>query len=251
MSFEKPQKGNPHGLTVMQHTFPRTSITRFAESDGRVSVLHIPTKKQLSLRPVDQLFCAKRVWDQSAEEGFMKKIEDAFQSLADAIVDGRVKRIGMFEESIVNDFFALWNIRAHKKLHPIADQALNGIVALERDLTKDQQEILEKGHVLFIRPDLKMPGRQIAGIKIRMNLDMLRKQLVGAQWGILTACEGEFLVPDISSGIRIVPITPKICLFSKSGNRVISCSEVTEINRAAVASSVEYFFARDFAKCPL
>lgn len=251
MAFDKPQKGNPHGLTVIQHTFPRASIARFADDDGCVSVSHIPTTKQFRLPPGDQLFCARRTWDQRAEEGFMKKIEDAFQSLVEAVVDGRVTHIGMFEKPIVNDFFALWNIRAHRKAQPIADQPINGIVALERDLTKDQQELLEKHHISFIRPDLKIPGRQLAGVNIQMNLDMVRRQLADAQWGILKAGEGEFLVPDNFSNARIVPVTPTICLFSQSDNDVISRAEVAEINRHAITSSVEYFFARDISKCPL
>lgn len=251
MAFEKPQKGNPHGLTVMQHTFPRASIARFIDGDGRVAVSYIPGKKQLRLTCDDQLFCAKRTWDQRAEQGFMKKIEDAFQSLAEGIIDGRVMRIGFFEKPIVNDFFALWNIRAHRKSQPIADQPINGIVALERNLTKDQQELLEKHHISFIRPDLKIPGRQLAGINIQMNLDMVRQQLADAQWGILKAAEGEFIVPDNFSNARVVPLTPTMCLFSQSDNEVISSAEVAEINRHAIASGVEYLFARDLSKCPL
>lgn len=251
MTFEKPQKGNPHGLTVMQHAFPRASIARFADADGRVAVSYIPAKKQLRLAPEDQLFCAKRAWDQRAEQGFMKSIEDAFQSLAEAILDGRVTQIGHFEKPVVNDFFALWNIRAHRRSQPIADQPINGIVALERELTKDQQELLEKHHIGFIRPDLMIPGRQLAGINIQMNLDMVRGQLADAQWGILRASEGEFIVPDNFSNARIVPVTPTTCLFSQSNNDVVSRAEVAEINRLAVSSSTDYFFAKDLGACPL
>lgn len=251
MAFEKPQKGNPHGLTVMQHAFPRASIARFVDVDSRVAVLYIPAKKELRLNPSDQLFCAKRIWDHRAEEGYMKKIEDAFQSLAEAMIDGRVTNIGFFEKPIVNDFFALWNIRAHRKSQPISDQPINGIVALERNLTKDQQELLERNHISFIRPDLKIPGRHLAGINIQMNLNTVRRQLDDAQWGILKACEGEFIVPDNFSNARVVPVTPTMCLFSQSHNDVISLAEVGKINRYAIASSTEYFFARDFTKCPL
>ena len=35
---KKPQKGNPHELTVKQHCFPRRSIERFANKDGIVNV---------------------------------------------------------------------------------------------------------------------------------------------------------------------------------------------------------------------
>lgn len=62
--------------------------------------------------------------------------------------------------------------------------------------------------------------------------------------------KGEFLVPDNFSNARIVPISPTICLFSQSENAVISEKEVAELNRLAIESSNEYFFARDLSKCP-
>lgn len=251
MKYEKPQKGNPHQITVMQHTFPRASIARFADNSGRVKVSHMPTQKTLSLAPNDSLFCAKRVWDQRAEEGYMKNIEDNFQALASAIVERKVRNIGIIENIIVSEFFALWNIRVHIKSNPISDQKINGIIELKHELTKDQQEILERKHVGFVRPDLTIPGRQLADLNIQMNLDKVRQQLADAKWGILKASEGEFIAPDNFSNARVVPISPSVCLFSQSESDVISKSEVSEINRLAISSSIDYFFARDFSKCPI
>jgi hypothetical protein len=36
--YGKPQKGNPHQLTLNQHTFPSKNIERFVDSDGRVHI---------------------------------------------------------------------------------------------------------------------------------------------------------------------------------------------------------------------
>ncbi|BEU95547.1 DUF4238 domain-containing protein (plasmid) [Acidovorax sp. DW039] len=251
MTFEETQKGNPHRLVVKQHTFPRASIARFVGRDGRVCVSYTSSKKQFRLKPEDELFCAMRAWDERAEQGYMREIEDAFQSLAEAIIDGRVKHVGFFEKPIVNDFFALWNIRAHRKSQPIADQPIKGNITPERNLTKDQQELLEKHHIAFIRPDLTIPGRNLAGANIQTNLAIVRDQLTDARWGILKAGEGEFIVPDNFSNVRIVPLTPTICLVSQSDNDILSLDEVAEINRYAIASRKKYVFARDFSKCPL
>lgn len=250
MSYEKPQKGNPHGLTVNQHTFPYASIARYANTDGCVSFSSVRIAKCLKLRPDDRLFCAKRTWDQRAEEGYMKEIEDNFQSLAEAILDGRVAKIGFFEKPVVNYFFALWNIRTHRKHQPIQDVKLRG-ERPERCLTKNEQELLEKHHIGFVRPDMTVPGRQMAGINIQMNLDIAHEQLNDARWGILRSIDGEFIVPDNFSSVRIVPISPTVCLYSHSTNDVISREKVAEINRHAVVSSVEYVFATDFSACPL
>lgn len=251
MRYEKPQKGNPHNLTINQHTFPKASIMRFAANDGTVSVFYIPGGKYLQLSPDDHLFCVKRTWDQRAEKGYMKDIEDKFQNLAEGIINQTVSGIGLTEKEIVDDFFALWNIRAHWKFLRIPDLKLNGIVGLKCNFTKDEQELLEKRHITFVKPELTFPGRQITGIKIQRNIDLARRQLADSRWGILRAADGEFIVPDYFSNARIIPLTPTLCLFSRSEGDVISGSEVLEINRLACDSSREYYFARDISKCPL
>ena len=81
MKYEKTQKGNPHKLTVKEHTFPARSISRFTKDNGKVSVSLISKDKVLERKPCDQLFCAKRAWDQNVESEFMKSIEYKYQSL--------------------------------------------------------------------------------------------------------------------------------------------------------------------------
>src|ERR1700730_5065135 len=84
--FEKPQKGNPHELPVMQHVWPLESIARFADGNGVVCIFDKARNKLRQAKPDDDVFCAKRVWDRRAECGYMKGIEDAFQELASEIM---------------------------------------------------------------------------------------------------------------------------------------------------------------------
>jgi hypothetical protein len=112
MTFEPPQKGNPHQLTVNQHTFPSASIARFANEKGAVQVLRKASVTHFHAKPADRIFCAQRVWDQQAEGGFMKGIEDAFQELASAILDDPAFRLGSQHFAVINEFYCLWNIRA-------------------------------------------------------------------------------------------------------------------------------------------
>lgn len=249
MTFEKPQKSNPHALTVNQHCFPLRSISRFTDIDRRIAVDLIQHNKVVRLAPDNNIFCAKRVWDQRAESGYMKDIEDKYQNLADSIIAGSTKTIDFFLTPIVNDMFALWNIRTLRRQNPIEDQKINAL-GMETELTKDEQEIFEKNRIGFARPDLTIPGRQLSGIHIQTNLIRVRKQLKDAEWGILVAGQGEFIVPDIFSNARVLPVSPTICLYSPSENDIIDVNEVRGINRLAIASSKEYFFARDFAVCP-
>ena len=251
MNYEKTQKGNPHSLTINQHIFPVKSIERFADHTGMVDVYLKNNNKRIKIRPDDNLFCARRIWDQRAEYGFMKEIEDKFQTLADRIINGETTEIDNADKKIVNDFFGLWNIRAHNKNLPMDNQKIKGVIGLSAHHSIDEQEYLEKHGITAIRPDLTLPGRNLSGLAIQQNLFLVRKQLEDAKWGVLTAREGEFIVPDNFSNARIVPLTPHMCLFSQSENDSIYIDEVRASNRLAVESSKEYYFAKDISKCPL
>ncbi|MEB3190640.1 MAG: DUF4238 domain-containing protein [Snowella sp.] len=251
MSFEKTQKRNPHSLTVNQHTFSNASIKRFANSNGKVCVFHKPTGRLIpEMAPTNSLFCAKRQWDQASEDT-TKKIEDAFQSLADQIVSTKISSIGPVEKKIVNDFYSLWNIRVHIKNNPIPEQKLDGIIRLPVNLTKDEQEFLEKEHITPIRQDCTISGRHFAGSLIQKFLYEDRERLKDNEWGIIKAKIGEFLVPDQSFCKIFLPLSPTLCLLSQSANTIIDEEKVAQINRYVFDQSIEYFFAHDFENCPI
>ena len=249
MKHEKPQKGNPYQLTICQHTFPAASIARFSGIDGRVEVYLVEQKKMVRLKPDDQLFCAKRGWDQRAESGFMKEIEDKYQSLAEVVALDNKRNLNAEEQQIVTDMFAIWNIREHRKANSISDQKIECIIDVTRHYTKDEQEILEKNHIGTIRPDLSMAGRHLAGLNIQQNLFKVREQMSNAQWGVLKALEGQFVVPDNFSNVRILPLTPTLCFFSQGQDNEIDKDEVVKVNKLAVESSRIFYFAKDLKEC--
>ena len=251
MSYEKTQNGNPHSLTIKQHILPAASIKRYGRSDGRVEVYLKPEKKCVLRKPTSPIFCAKRVWDQLAESGFMKAIEDKFQSLAEEIIKGNVISIASNQKMIVDDFFALWHIRVLINSQPIQDQRLQGILGGSQNFTKDEEERMEKIGVVFIRSDGTILGRQLAGGGIQINIFKWRKQLTDTKWGILRVSKGEFIIPDDPGGYgRIVPLSPTLCLFSPSEDSVITDTEATGLNRLAVESSKNYYFGRNLSLYP-
>lgn len=249
MKYEKTQKGNPHQLTVCQHTFPAASIGRFANTDGCVEVYLVKQKKVVRLKPDDQLFCAKRVWDQRVESGFMKEIEDKYQLLAEEVVEGK-RNLNKEEQQIVTDMFAIWNIREHRKAHPIPEQKIEGIIDVARHYTKNEMELLEKNHIASIRPDFSIAGRHLAGPSIQLNLFQVRKQMSDAQWGVLKAREEKFIAPDNFSNARILPLTPELCFFSQSHDDEIGKDEVIKINNLAIKTSRAFYFSRKLDECP-
>jgi len=249
MKFEKTQRGNPHKLTIKQHIFPTRSIERFVSDDGVVKVYVKAADKIISARPDDQVFCAKRVWGHGTEVGYMKTVEDKFQALADSIIDEKIGYIGLREKEVVNEFFGLWNLRSYYDANPIGDQKLQGIPG--DSLSIDDQEILEKNNIGFIKSDASILSRQMTGDQIIRNMISVRRQLSDAQWGILRSTQGEFIVPDNFSNARVVPLTPTMCLFSESDNAILNLAEIRGINRLATKTSRKYFFAKDFSKCPI
>jgi hypothetical protein len=250
MNYEKPQKGNPHQLTVNQHCFPSSCIERFANADGKVQLVQLPANEKILAKPDAKIFCAKRAWDQHAEHVFMKEIEDKYKSLAKEIIQNNTLVLDVNRQKVITDMFALWNIRYHWKGQPIPDQKIEGALGVAAEYTKDQQELLEKNGITAIRPDLTIPGRNLTGISIQRNVYAVREQMSDAHWGILKSRSGQFLVPDQSSNSRTLPLTPYLCLFSQSENEEINDTEVAKINLLSIASAREYYFANDISLCP-
>jgi len=255
VTYEPTQKGNPHDLTIHQHTFPKSSISRFCDGKGNVSVYKLAQRKIFNLKPKDIMFCARRTWDHKSEIGYIKAIEDSFQSLAKKIISGSITKLGLLETIAINRFYCLWNIRTHHKHNRIEDQVIAGknIIGLARDFTKDEIEKLEKEGIFSIRPDLTVPARFLTGVQIARNIELASDSMGDARWGIVRAAHGEFIVPDNFNNQRIVPLSPKACLFSHSeqDNVVLDLKQVAEINRFAIETSHEYFFARNLTKCPI
>jgi hypothetical protein len=257
MTLELPQKDNRHKLTVNQHTFPIASIVRFANEKGAVQVLRKSSVKHFHAKPDNRIFCARRVWNQQAEGGFMKGIEDAFQVLANDILDDPAFRLSSKHFAAINEFYCLWNIRAQWKMNEqLADPSITSafeVTRLLREYTQDEQEQLEAIGVNCIRPDFTLPSRHIVAPRIRLQLTDSVTMMGGTTWELLHADEGEFIVPDNFFELYAVPLSPTALLWAHGGfpSRKLDRHAVANINAKAVATSVEYFFARDVFHCPL
>ncbi|WP_122279915.1 hypothetical protein [Pseudomonas syringae group genomosp. 3] len=257
MTFEPPQKTNPHKLTVNQHTFPSASIARYANKEGAVQVFHKSSQRMFYAKPSDQTFGAQRIWDQRAEAGFMKDIEDTFQTLA-SMLDDPAFQMGPQHFSIINEFYCLWNIRAQrKKIGHTADPSVGTpeVIGLRRNYTKDEQEQLEAAGIGYIRPDFTVSSRFLVAPSIQLQLSNSteRMKMRDITWRLLKADDGEFIVPDNFFNLLALPLSPTRCLYAHPttpSGRLNRC-DVADINREAVATSYDYYFARDLSLCPL
>jgi hypothetical protein len=249
MKYEKPQKGNPHRLAVNQHIFPAKSIQRFSGHSGTVEVRLVGQDRVINLPADNVLFCAKRRWDQRAEMGYMKQIEDSFQYLAAKVIDNPGTILRDVDNRVASEFFALWSLRFYRNLYPIEDIQLKGITG--EHLTKDEEERLEKVHLTYAKGDnASVPSRFMTGLNIQISIDRMRSEMDGVNWGVACSMIGEFLVPDTFSNIPILPISPKIVLMGNSNNFSMSHAGVIRVNRLAISCCRTYFFARRISSCP-
>ncbi|WP_236176099.1 hypothetical protein [Pseudomonas qingdaonensis] len=248
MKFEKPQTGNPHRLTVNQHVFPKSCISRFCNSDGVVQLFSRKLGRVIELAPGNDFFCVKRMWDQSAEAGIGKRAEDRFVRLARGIISGSVKTVGVFEKAIVEEFFSLWRTRHKFKVEGLPDIKLEGLSGDQ--LTKDEQEILESKHVSFMLEGV-MPGRFAASIHLFGFHQQFAINNHQMQWGIVRAGQGEFIVPDCFQDMMVIPLTPTIAIAADQSDSVLTIDEVATVNQLALTRVTDYFFARNFSRCPV
>jgi hypothetical protein len=246
---EKTQRGNPHSLTIDQHVFPAKSIGRFIDTAGRVDLVDKIRGRRRKARQNDPIFCAQRAWNQRVESGYMKDMEDEFQELADQIIAGTVVEIDAEQKETVNRFFALWYMRSRYRRLDSQETQTNGVTG--SDLTKDQEEILEKNGYMFTRLGGGMPTRQLHGVQLQMRISQYaNNDIAGTPWGVIQAQQGEFVVPDVPT-LAIVPLIPTACLAANCPTGTILIENLAEINRALIDESYEYFFARDLGKCPV
>jgi hypothetical protein len=246
MNSPTPQK---HIFTIKQHVFPVAGIARFYSSNKYVQVFDRLRSKTFPANANNPLFYAQRVWDEKTEKFIGKGIEDAFQRLAVSIIDGRTTRLGILENGIVGQFWSLWRTRHGFKKNGLPDLNLRGITGSE--LSEEQEETLEAKGVMYTRSDGTMPGRFAASIHVWGFYNAFRMEERDIRWGIVRSIEGEFIVPDTFDDLMAVPITPNLILLADQEDCWLNRDEVAVINRCAIQRAENYFFARDFGKCPV
>jgi hypothetical protein len=246
--YEKPQKGNPHGLIVSQHVFPAASIARFAGHDNRVEIYDLQRGKPRRAGPKDNIFCAMRAWTNKEDSGFMKDIEDAFQGLARNIIDGTQSGMGDRDHITVNNFYSLWKWRADHRQLSAQEIQLNMVTGVEGvTRPKDEEEMLEKAGIIFVREGGTLLTRQLNGAQLYLRVHRYEQdRLAGVQWGIIRTREGEFLVPDAPFH-AVVPLTPTLCLVGNAPSGTITRQNLADINRGIKSNSRDYYFAHDLA----
>lgn len=205
--------------------------------------------KRRSARAADPIFVADRAWSHVAESHWMKRIEDAFQALADIVCQTPSVAFDASEEETISEFYSLWQARAERRALPYQYIKLNGIAgaAIHHDAATIEQ--LEKNGYLVGRPDGSLAMRDVNAASISLRMGSLRAALEGVGWGVLQAIDGEFCIPD-KPVHGFVPLTPSICIAKKTETGRITRETLGTINCAMQEYAVDYIFARSLDACP-
>jgi len=234
---ERPQKGNPHRLARDQHVIPMATLLRFAGSDGLVEV-HLRDGRIQRIATDNQLFSVDRLWDQRAEAGYMKSVEDDFQALVDALESGRIGALSPTEHRIIMRFLSLWRWRKHFIDSPAENQPVNGIKP-DR-LSKDALEILESKWTMFLADDSTLPARMITGMRIQTLIDRDEAHFGEKRWGVLRASSPNLIIPDRPGALMSIPASPRLLLAADNPDGELTAREVVRANAIAIHLSRSY-----------
>ena len=245
------QPGNPHNLTVDQHIFPRFCIQRFTNSKGEVEYFDKTRSKSINLNPKNHRFCGKRIWNERAENGHMKSIEDDYLKIINRVYHLITYNLQPDDREIITSMFLLWSFRQNRKMNPIPDQKLNGVLSnsLSSTLSVDQKEQAEKKWVTVINNNGTVDGRDLTGDNIQLQIMHYKKQYAGMKWGILHSKNIEFIVPDTFADIAVLPFSPHMCFVLNFESGLVTDDHVEQINKIAISKSKNYYFARDLSQC--
>ncbi|MEA2554147.1 MAG: hypothetical protein QOJ65_2323 [Fimbriimonadaceae bacterium] len=242
MKYEKPLSGNPNQLAVNQHVLPRASIVRFANGSGKVDVNR--SGRVFSASPDDPNFCARRSWDQRAEEAYHGP-EGKFQELAARIIGDPAYVLAADDQELANVFFALVCARTRARRNRIQDQPLPGASAVKA-FPKDAREKLEKMHYVTLNERGGVPGRMVTGSLLSTWIEECRSGLEARTWQIARSDNLELLVSDSIDRVQAIPISPTVLLALGKGG-TWSEQEVADHNAQVGTEHDCYYFARDFA----
>jgi hypothetical protein len=234
---ERTQKGNPHKLTREQHVIPVATLKRFTHSDGLIDV-HLRNLRILRLSVNNELFCVDRLWDQRAESGYMKEIEDHFQALVTDLENGRVRPLSPAEHQDIARFWSLLHWRNHFIEFPEGAPNLNGVKG--EDLTIDQREILESKWTAFVNADNKLPARTFVGMRIQMLIDIDTISSQDKYWGVLRSPEAQIVLSDRPGRLMSITASPRILLAADNPDGELTRTETEYANRISVLRSRNY-----------
>jgi hypothetical protein len=245
MKGEKTTKGNPHELTKNQHVIPKESIKRFTASDGKVKISRVASSTSFRGKPDNPVFCVNRVWDQRAENAWMRGIENRYQRIA-SLCDSRLqlKLIDEQHEMVSRMYLLIW-ARIRFTINDIKDYKIEGS-KMAFSPSKEKMELLESRHITAIDENGVINSRTITGNVMLMKIDQNYKEnFQETRWEVIHSNECEFIFSDSYDGYKILPISPNLCFVAREDLYAEpSLRNPEQINEIGKRNSHFYYFQR-------
>lgn len=231
-------------LVKKQHVLPQKSIERFCNGNGMVQAHRIHEGKTFPVKPNNGMFCVRRVWDQRAEQGFGKRIEDRFQFLVESILASGRRSLFLEEHDVILKFYALWWIRSTIDQY---DEGMSGnLVGVKGDnLTLEQRINVELKHQIFVEEGGVVPMHFKRGFAMQRAIDIFTAANSHLRWSITESKSIEFVVSDNPKEDFRIPITPRLCFICHFHASILTSDQVRALNLDAINRSKSYYFARD------
>jgi hypothetical protein len=235
-----------NNLTKKQHVYPSKSLQRFINVQGNIEVYRFENRKIFTAKPSDGIFTVKREWDQRAERGFGKGIEDNFQGLVEYCIKNNLRKMPFNGNHIVNSFYALWHYRSCIKEY---DEQIPKASFTPDPLTEEQKITLELKHVSFVDSDGDMPQRMKRGIVLQGGIISLTEQFKSVQWFMVKSPQLELVVPDNPVNSLFIPVNPNLCIVAEHNVPELSKKEALHANFKMATGSQAYYCGRNLSKC--
>lgn len=230
---------NPHQLTYRQHIFPRRSIARFCNDRGLVQVYL--NGKQFPCNPENDLFCAQRVWNQQAENGFPGKIERDFQTVANAIIENN--EVSPDHNGAISDFYALLHLRQHHAETPLPASKIELFEGLAVNYTQDERERLEANHITVPTNDGHFEATTMNGLMLMTQLVTNPIKDKAKSWGLLRLHPSvSLLVADRVARNLELPLTPELLLKANWPSQMLSEARSQRYNRVTKQECSRFYF---------
>jgi hypothetical protein len=197
-----------------------------------VAVLRRGQLQPFEAKPDNSVFCAQRAWSQKAEEGSFRSVEDAFQVEVDAILSGRGT---VSNHRVITAYLSIWQIRAQFALNPPDDLLLQEVGEGSGDLTKAEEEIIERKGALFSRGPL-VPGRLAAGLSAIRDHDANMVRIGEVRWGVLRGAGSPvgILCPDTPCESLWIPVNRHTVLVVGCADQPLRDATVRDLNESAL-----------------
>jgi hypothetical protein len=245
VTFEKPRKGNPLEFVIDQHFHTAHAIAKFYNNDEKVEVFMKDSEETIQRHKRAKIFCAKRNWDERAERGYMTEIESNFHAQIDNLVSFKNR-----DHKAISEYFVLWRLRHLFHIERLSDAPLHGVQG--EDLTKEQQEALEKIGWGYVNENGEIPARQLTGGQIQLGvMGLMDTTFSKMKWGLLKARKGQFLCSDSYQKLCILPISPKYVFAGNLSDETLDHNKVALVNKESIESATEFYFSKSLRNCPV